>query len=75
MVSDGSKANANIANEGRGDKGQEERVEGMVLDGSKPDDNIADGGLGAKGQEEQVEGMAFKVEVVLEPLKTVCGAG
>jgi len=42
-VLDGSKANANIANEGRGAKGQDEQVEGMVLDCSKADATIADG--------------------------------
>ena len=61
-MSDGSKANANIADEGRGAKGQEEQVgrDGSKAD-SKTDANIADEGLGATGQEEQVEGMVFKV--------------
>ena len=31
MVLDGSKAGANIADEGQGTKGQEEQVEGMVF--------------------------------------------
>ena len=60
-MSDGSKVNANITDEGRGAKGQEEQV---GRDGSKAnskDVNIADEGLGATGQEKQVEGMVFKV--------------
>ena len=57
----GSKADANVADEGLGAKGQEEQIEEMVLDGNKMDANIADGDQGSKGQEEQVEGMVFKV--------------
>ena len=53
-LKDGSKAYANIVDEGRGANGQEEQVEGMVSDGSKANANIADEGRRAKGQEEQL---------------------
>ena len=63
-LKDGSKADANIVDEGRRANGQEEQVDGMVSDGSKANANIANKGRGAKGQEEQV---GMEIRPVVKP--------